>query len=85
MAKVKSITVGFKYTRNMGNYESMVANASAEVELEEGDKVDKVYSDAWEMVKEEVRTQLFGKAEDNVDDLLGDSEKDFNGGDSDDS
>ena len=59
MAKVKGLNVSFSYKRNMDNYESMYGQANIEVELDDTDKVEEEYEKAWEIVREQVKEQLF--------------------------
>jgi transcription elongation factor Elf1 len=58
MAKVKSIKVEVNFTRNLGNYESLKLGAAAELEIEEGDNLNDIYSKAYDMCSNEISTQL---------------------------
>lgn len=44
--------------KNLGNYQSLTAEATATVVLEDGDDPDMVYAHAWTKVKREVESQL---------------------------
>ena len=66
MAKVKNINVSFSFKRNMDNYQSMYSSASIDIELDEGDKVNEEYNKAWEIVKAQVKEQLFSKKDGEV-------------------
>jgi len=63
MAKVKEISVSFSYKRQTVQFESMFGQADVTLVLEENDKADDVYKQAWSMVKEQVRNQLFTSKE----------------------
>ncbi|WP_211746383.1 hypothetical protein [Paenibacillus sp. Marseille-Q4541] len=52
--KVKEISVGFTYTKNLGNYESLKIDAGVVVSVEDGDTTDEVYSRAWNTVKKQI-------------------------------
>ncbi len=56
--KVKEISVTVKYVKNMGNFQSYAAEASATVQVEGGESAEAVYDKAWEMVKDEVRETI---------------------------
>ena len=57
--KVKEISVSFKFTKNLGNYQSAAVEAGLVVEvLGGGESPDEVMADAFEAAKEHVRTQL---------------------------
>lgn len=58
MAKVKSIYVECTFTKSLPNYENIKPTAGVTIELEEGDKVQDVYSKAWDMVGQEIMGQV---------------------------
>jgi len=61
MSKAKEITVSIRQVKNLGNYQSLTAEASATVQIEDGDNVYAVYDEAWNVVKAEVGEQLNGR------------------------
>ena len=56
--KVKEISVSFKFTKNLGNYQSAAVEAGLVVEIQGGESPDDVMTAAFETAKEHVRTQL---------------------------
>lgn len=56
--KVKEISVSFKFTKNLGNYQSAAVEAGLVVEIQGGESPDEVMTAAFEKAKEHVRTQL---------------------------
>lgn len=58
MVQVREISVGVRQVKNLGNYQSLTAEATATVVLEDGDDPDMVYAHAWTKVKREVESQL---------------------------
>lgn len=63
MAKVKELSVGATFTKNLGNYQSLKVEANVTVHLETGDDPDTIYAEAWERVQEQVRKGLANKAD----------------------
>jgi hypothetical protein len=58
MAKVKVVKVEISFKKNIGNYESLMVSAGAELVLEEKDKVATVYKQAYDMCSNEIMEQL---------------------------
>lgn len=58
--KVKEISATFAYTKNLGNYQSMRAEASITVEVEESENVLAVYEEAFRTVKDQVAKECGG-------------------------
>ena len=56
--KVKEISVSFKFTKNLGNYQSAAVEAGLVVEIQGGESPDDVMTDAFEKGKDDVLTQL---------------------------
>lgn len=56
--QVREISVSVRQVKNLGNYQSLTAEASATVTLDDGDDLDMVYAQAWTKVREEVDSQL---------------------------
>lgn len=52
--KIKEITATFAFTKNLGNFQSMRAEASIRVEVEDGENVLAVYEEAFATVKNQV-------------------------------
>jgi hypothetical protein len=55
--KVKQITAQFAFTKNLGNYQSLRAEAGITVEVEDGENVLAVYEEAFQTVKDQVKQQ----------------------------
>lgn len=55
---VKEITVGYTYTKNLGNYENVKVDASVTITVEQGESVDELYDRAYEQTKNQVRNGL---------------------------
>lgn len=58
MANPKEITVGFTYTKNIGNYENVKADAQMTVSLDPDDDVNEVYNKSYDYVKEQIKNGL---------------------------
>lgn len=58
MAKVVRISVECTFTKSLPNYENVKPMAGVVIEIEEGDDIQKVYSDAWDMVGREISSQV---------------------------
>jgi hypothetical protein len=56
--KVKQINVGFKFTKNLGNYQSVTAEAGIVAEIDEKDDMNTAFDIMWTSVKEEVRKTI---------------------------
>ncbi|MBU5356105.1 hypothetical protein KQI74_28030 [Paenibacillus barcinonensis] len=58
MPKVKQISVGASFTKNLGNFQSLKVEANIVMELYDGDYPDEAYADAWARVQEQIRNGL---------------------------
>ena len=58
--KVKEISATFAFTKNLGNYQSLRAEASITVEVEEGENVLAIYEEAFMTVKQQVAKECGG-------------------------
>ena len=56
--KVKEITVSYKETRNLGNYNNVSAEASITVEVEEDESVQGIFTAAWLEAKDQVEKTI---------------------------
>ncbi|OUM85671.1 MAG: hypothetical protein BAA01_09380 [Bacillus thermozeamaize] len=56
--QTKEISVGFMYTKNLGNYQSLKVDAGVVMTVEDGDDIEEVYQKAWETVKKQVKRGL---------------------------
>lgn len=59
--KITQITASFGFTKNMGNYQTLRADASVVVDVEEGEISEEVFKKAFEMVKTQVAIQTGGQ------------------------
>lgn len=55
---IKEITVDFKFVKNLGNYQSCSPMAGVTISLEAGEDYKKAFEKAWNIVGEQVSTQL---------------------------
>ncbi|MEF3312580.1 hypothetical protein [Paenibacillus sp. GYB004] len=51
---VKEISVGFTYTKNLGNYESIKIDAGFVIAIGEGDDPEAAFNKAWTAAKAQV-------------------------------
>jgi hypothetical protein len=58
MSQVKEISVGFTYTKNLGNYESLKVDAGVVVAIWAEDDPRIAYYAAWETVKKQIKRGL---------------------------
>ncbi|CAI6075032.1 hypothetical protein PAECIP112173_02355 [Paenibacillus sp. JJ-100] len=58
MPKVKQISVGASFTKNLGNFQSLKVEANIVLELDDRDDPSAAYEDAWAKVQEQVRNGL---------------------------
>lgn len=56
--QAKEISVGFTFTKNLGNYQSLKVDAGVVMTVEDGDDPDDVYAKAWETVRKQVKKGL---------------------------
>ena len=54
----KEITVGYTYTKNLGNYENVKVDASVTISVEPGENVDELYDRAYESMKKQIKNGL---------------------------
>lgn len=55
---VKEITVGYTYTKNLGNYENVKVDASVTISVTPGEDVDELYDRAYESMKKQIKNGL---------------------------
>lgn len=54
----KEITVGYTYTKNLGNFENVKVDASVTISVEPGENVDELYDRAYESMKKQIKNGL---------------------------
>lgn len=54
----KEITVGYTYTKNLGNFENVKVDASVTITVSPGEDVDKLFDKAYEQTKKQVKNGL---------------------------
>ncbi|GLC89365.1 hypothetical protein [Lysinibacillus piscis] len=54
----KEITVGYTYTKNLGNYENVKVDAAITITVEPGQDVDALYDKAYDSMKKQVKHGL---------------------------
>lgn len=54
----KEITVGYTYTKNLGNYENVKIDAGVTISVEPGQDVDELFSNAYRSMKRQVKKGL---------------------------
>ncbi|AJK89663.1 MULTISPECIES: hypothetical protein [Lysinibacillus] len=54
----KEITVGYTYTKNLGNFENVKVDAAVTISVEPGQDTDELYSKAFESMKKQVKNGL---------------------------
>ena len=54
----KEIQVGFTYTKNLGNYESLKVDVSVTIAVAEGETVEDVSTKAWNAAKAQIKKGL---------------------------
>jgi hypothetical protein len=55
MAQLKEVSVGFTFTKNLGNYQSLRVDAGLVLSLAPGDNPQTVYAEAWQTAKQQVK------------------------------
>lgn len=55
---IKEITVGYTYTKNLGNYQSVKVDAAVTITVEHGQDIDELYSKAYDNMKKQVKNGL---------------------------
>ncbi len=58
--KPKEIFVSIRFTKNLGNYQSFVAEAGVTADLDQGETADQAFAEAWALAKEQVKDQING-------------------------
>lgn len=54
----KEITVGYTYTKNLGNFENVKVDAAVTISVEPWQDVDALYDKAYESMKKQVKNGL---------------------------
>lgn len=54
----KEITVGYTFTKNLGNFENVKVDAAVTISVEPGQDVDALYDKAFESMKKQVKNGL---------------------------
>jgi hypothetical protein len=54
VSKIKEVSVGFTYTKNLGNFESIKVDAGFVIAISEGDDEDAAFAKAWAAAKAQV-------------------------------
>lgn len=54
----KEITVGYTYTKNLGNFENVKVDAAVTISVEPGQNEDELYNKAYESMKKQVKNGL---------------------------
>ncbi len=55
---VKEITVGYTYTKNLGNFENVKVDAAVTISVDPGQDADELYSKAYESMKKQIKKGL---------------------------
>jgi hypothetical protein len=56
--KFDKVKVAVRFTKNLGNYQSLAVEAGAEVICEEGEKPNEVFNKAYEICDKQIEEQL---------------------------
>lgn len=54
----KEITVGYTYTKNLGNFENVKVDAAVTITVEPGQDLDELFGNAFTSMKKQVRNGL---------------------------
>lgn len=54
----KEITVGYTYTKNLGNFENVKVDAQVTITVEPGQDMDELYDKAYDSMKKQVKHGL---------------------------
>lgn len=54
----KEITVGYTYTKNLGNFENVKVDANITITVEPGQDLDELYNKAYNSMKKQVKNGL---------------------------
>ncbi|MEK5330282.1 hypothetical protein [Lysinibacillus sp. FSL W8-0992] len=55
---VKEITVGYTYTKNLGNFENVKVDTAVTISVEPGQNEEELYNKAFESMKKQVKNGL---------------------------
>ena len=58
--KIREVSATFSFTKNLGNYQSLKAEATIVSEVENGEAPEDVFKNIFGMAKEQVREQAKG-------------------------
>lgn len=61
--QIKEITVGYTYTKKLGNFENVKVDAAVTIAVEPGQNVDELYTKAYGAMKNQIKNGLnqFGR------------------------
>lgn len=54
----KEITVGYTYTKNLGNFENVKVDAAVTITVEPGQDINELYDKAYDSMKKQVKHGL---------------------------
>lgn len=54
----KEISVGYTYTKNLGNFENVKVDAAVTITVEPGQNLDELYEKAYDSMKKQVKNGL---------------------------
>lgn len=54
----KEITVGYTYTKNLGNFENVKVDAQVTITVEPGQDIDELYDKVYDSMKKQVKHGL---------------------------
>ena len=58
--KITSVIATFGFTKNIGNYQTLRADATVSVNLEDGETAEQAFEKAFEIVKNQIATKTGG-------------------------
>jgi hypothetical protein len=56
--QTKEISVGFTFTKNLGNFENIKVDAGVVITVDAGDNPEDIYALAWESTKKKIKKGL---------------------------
>jgi hypothetical protein len=56
--QTKEISVGFTFTKNLGNFENLKVDAGVVITVDAGDNPEDIYDLAWENTKKQIKKGL---------------------------
>lgn len=59
--KITTISASFGFTKNLGNYQTLRADATVTAEINEDENADDAFKKAFELAKEQVSRETGGK------------------------